>query len=222
MEFVGSGGCFIGCWHPQARAPECYGLFQKRFSRPAGFMFATIRSPAELVSRAFTALIFMRKSTMAEQDNKQIDRRKFMRLAGVGLVTTSLGGLAACGDSGSSSAPAPAASAPEPKPAAPMPKAEPAAPAPVAQAPAPAPAPAAAGRVTEDDPIAQSLGYKHNAAEVDLTKHPKRGEASAANEYCKNCILYQGGADDEWGPCSIFAGRQVNANGWCATYAPKS
>ncbi len=77
-------------------------------------------------------------------------------------------------------------------------------------------------RVAEDDPVAQSLGYKHNAAEVDLVKYPKRGEASASNEYCKNCLLFQAGADDEWGPCSIFGGRLVHPDGWCATYAPNS
>ena len=76
--------------------------------------------------------------------------------------------------------------------------------------------------MSEDDPQAIALGYKHNAEEVDLSKHPKRGEAAAANHFCKNCLLYQGEESDEWAPCSIFGGKLVNANGWCATYAPKA
>ena len=160
---------------------------------------------------------------MADKDKSSFDRREFMRIAGATVVTGSLAGLAGCGggDSGGGSAPSPSAST-EPAPATPEPE-------PVAQAPAPAPsapAPAApaggAQRVTEDDPVAASLGYKHDAANVDLAKHPKRGEASAANHYCKNCVLFQGSDGDEWGPCSIFGGRLVNANGWCATYAPKA
>lgn len=155
---------------------------------------------------------------MTEQDKKIIGRREFMRIAGVSVVAGSLTGLTACGggDSGSSSsAPAPAAETPAPAPAA--------EPTPVVESPAPAaPAPSStAARVTEDDPVASSLGYKHNAAEVDLTKHPKRGEAASANHYCKNCVLFQGNDGDEWGPCSIFGGKLVNAEGWCATYAPK-
>ncbi|MFK7885479.1 MAG: high-potential iron-sulfur protein [Gammaproteobacteria bacterium] len=164
---------------------------------------------------------------MADQDKKIIGRRDFMRFAGVSVVAGSLTGLTACGggdSSSSSSAPAPKADpAPAPKPVEAAPAPAPA-PAPVAEAPAPAPAAAPSGdaaRVSEDDPVASSLGYKHNAAEVDLAKHPRRGEAASANHYCKNCVLFQGNDGDEWGPCSIFGGKLVNAQGWCATYAPK-
>lgn len=161
---------------------------------------------------------------MADQDKKIIGRRDFMRIAGVSVVAGSLSGLTACGggDSGSSSsAPAPAPAA-EPAPAPKAAEAPKPAPAP-AEAPAPAPAApsGSADRVSEDDPVASSLGYKHNAAEVDLAKHPKRGEAAAANHFCKNCVLFQGKDGDEWGPCSIFGNKLVNAQGWCATYAPK-
>lgn len=159
---------------------------------------------------------------MSEQDNKQMGRRQFMRIAGASVVGVSLTGLTAC-SGGESSSTAPAAkpdSAPAPKPAAPAPAATAPKPAP---APAPAPAaPTAAVRVAESDAQATALGYKHNAAEVDLTMYPARGEAAAANHYCKNCLLFQGKDGDEWGPCSIFGGKLVNANGWCATYAPKA
>lgn len=166
---------------------------------------------------------------MAEQDKSTVDRRRFIRIAGASVVTGSLAGLVGCGggDSGggtsTSSAPTPEPAPPAPEPT-PAPATTAAAPEPAAPEPAPAaPAPAAgeAPRVSEDDPVASSLGYKHDAADVDLEKHPKRGEAAQANAFCKNCVLFQGKDGDEWGPCSIFGGKLVNANGWCATYAPK-
>ncbi len=74
-------------------------------------------------------------------------------------------------------------------------------------------------RVKEDDAVAQALGYKHDASKLDAAKYPGRG--AEANEYCKNCSLYVAG-NDGWGACSIFAGKAVNANGWCASYNRKS
>ena len=165
---------------------------------------------------------------MSEQDSKQIGRRQFIRLAGVSVVTTSIAGLAACsgGDSGNTT-PAPtaapkAAPPPAPKPVAQKPAmTEPAMTEPAMEKPAAA-APADMPKLSESDPVAMSLGYKHDASKVDLSKHPRRGEPGAENQHCKNCVLYQGKAGDEWGGCSIFAGKLVNANGWCATYAPKA
>jgi hypothetical protein len=71
--------------------------------------------------------------------------------------------------------------------------------------------------VDPSDPTAQSLGYQHNAADVDATRYPDRNPA----HNCSNCILYQGAAGDEWGGCPLFPGRTVNANGWCSSYTPK-
>ncbi|MEM7610496.1 MAG: high-potential iron-sulfur protein [Pseudomonadota bacterium] len=67
----------------------------------------------------------------------------------------------------------------------------------------------------ESDPVAQALGYKHDASEIDTAKYPGRG--AEANEYCRNCALYVAGGGG-WGACSIFAGKAVNAEGWCASY----
>ena len=74
-------------------------------------------------------------------------------------------------------------------------------------------------KLKEDDAVAQALGYKHDASTIDKAKYPGRG--AEANEYCKNCALYVPGSDG-WGACSIFAGKAVNANGWCASYNRKS
>lgn len=84
--------------------------------------------------------------------------------------------------------------------------------------------PAPAGemqKLTLDDPSAQALGYQHNAADVDLQKYPQRAKAEAANHYCSNCALFQAEEGAEWGPCALFPGKLVNANGWCSGYAPR-
>lgn len=76
----------------------------------------------------------------------------------------------------------------------------------------------ASGLVTvqESDSLAKSLGYKHSVDDVNVAKYPQR----QAGNICANCILYQG--NEACGPCSIFVGKLVNANGWCATYAHRS
>ena len=74
-------------------------------------------------------------------------------------------------------------------------------------------------RLDEADPQAEQLGYKHDATKVDKKKSPtyKPGET------CGNCQLFQGkSANDEWAPCPIFPGKQVNVNGWCSSYMKKT
>ncbi|MBA1147617.1 high-potential iron-sulfur protein [Ectothiorhodospiraceae bacterium WFHF3C12] len=65
-----------------------------------------------------------------------------------------------------------------------------------------------------DDPQAKALQYVHDAS--------KAGDARQEGADCANCQLYQGGADSEWGKCSIFPGKLVNAQGWCTAWAPKA
>lgn len=84
-----------------------------------------------------------------------------------------------------------------------------------------APAATELQQLSLDDPSAQALGYQHNAADVDLQKYPQRAKDQAANHYCSNCALFQGADGDEWGPCALFPGKLVNANGWCSGYAPR-
>ena len=71
--------------------------------------------------------------------------------------------------------------------------------------------------VTEDDPIAVGLKYKH-----DATQAPRADKAGkpAADQFCHSCALAQGEGD--WVGCSIFPGKAVNANGWCTAWAPKA
>lgn len=73
-------------------------------------------------------------------------------------------------------------------------------------------------RLNENDEQAEKLGYRHDATTVDKKKSPtyKPGET------CGNCQLFQGKAGtDEWAPCPIFPGKQVNAHGWCSSYMKK-
>lgn len=71
-------------------------------------------------------------------------------------------------------------------------------------------------RLSLDDPQAKSLGYVHDATEVDQSKYARY----QPGQVCGNCALWQGG-DAEWGRCSIFPGKLVNTAGWCSAYAPK-
>lgn len=75
-----------------------------------------------------------------------------------------------------------------------------------------------AAKVEESDPLAVSLGYKHDATLVDKAKQAKY----MAGEDCANCQLFQGKPGDAWGPCPIFGGKQVDAKGWCSAYVKKA
>jgi hypothetical protein len=73
-------------------------------------------------------------------------------------------------------------------------------------------------KVDENDPTAKNLSYVQDATKAD----PAKRGAAAADHFCKNCQLYTGKAGDEWGPCTIFQGKLVNANGWCSAWAKKA
>ncbi len=76
---------------------------------------------------------------------------------------------------------------------------------------------AQAARVDERDAIAVALGYKHDAATVDMKKYGKYVKGSI----CANCTLYAGKPTDPWAPCGALGGKQVNAKGWCVAYVKK-
>lgn len=80
------------------------------------------------------------------------------------------------------------------------------------------PAQAQAGKLDENDRQAVSLGYKHDTTKVDQAKFPKHDPS----QKCSNCQLFQGKPGDAWGPCPIFGGKQVAANGWCNSYVKKA
>lgn len=73
-------------------------------------------------------------------------------------------------------------------------------------------------RVSESDPLARELGYHQNARQVDPGRYPKRAGAAGADQFCRTCQFFQGGAGDAWGPCTVFNGRLVNSGGWCSSW----
>ena len=73
-------------------------------------------------------------------------------------------------------------------------------------------------RIAEDDPVAQSLKYTHDASTVDASARPNPAE----DQKCSNCALLQGEEGEQWRPCQIFPGKLVNSNGWCSVWAPKA
>ncbi|MCJ7816121.1 MAG: high-potential iron-sulfur protein, partial [Xanthomonadales bacterium] len=80
----------------------------------------------------------------------------------------------------------------------------------------------AADEVSADEALAQAMGYTPDAATVDTTKFPKRAGEAGANQFCHNCALFAGAAEDATAPCSIFGNRLVNGNGWCNAWVAKS
>ena len=81
---------------------------------------------------------------------------------------------------------------------------------------------AAADEVAEDEPLAQAMGYKIDASAVDTAKFPKRAGEEGAKQFCNNCALYAGTAEDDVAPCSIFQNRLVKGAGWCNAWVAKS
>jgi hypothetical protein len=79
-----------------------------------------------------------------------------------------------------------------------------------------------ADEVAEDEPLAQAMGYRMDAATVDTAKFPKRAGDAGATQFCNNCALYSGGATDATAPCSIFQNRLVKGTGWCNAWVAKT
>jgi hypothetical protein len=77
-------------------------------------------------------------------------------------------------------------------------------------------------RLDESDTMAQALGYKHDAAQVNAQQFPSRADPKSANEFCKNCVHFQAPPDKQWAPCTIFPGKLVNADGWCSAWAAQA
>jgi len=73
-------------------------------------------------------------------------------------------------------------------------------------------------QLAEDDPVAQSMKYTHDASTVDAASRAN----PAADQTCANCALVQGADGEAWRPCQIFPGKLVKAGGWCAVWAPKA
>jgi hypothetical protein len=76
---------------------------------------------------------------------------------------------------------------------------------------------AAGGKVDPNEPQAKSLGYVEDASKVDVKANPNY----KAGQDCANCLQSQAKAGAAYIPCNIFAGREVNAKGWCKVYVKR-
>ncbi|TVR58054.1 MAG: twin-arginine translocation signal domain-containing protein [Candidatus Competibacteraceae bacterium] len=64
----------------------------------------------------------------------------------------------------------------------------------------------------ESDPMAVALKYKADATE---------SERQDDTHLCSNCNLYTS-TDEEAGPCTLFPGKLVAADGWCVAWVKKA
>lgn len=70
------------------------------------------------------------------------------------------------------------------------------------------------------DPTAQALKYSPDAAS-SVREQENRPGLPANEQHCANCqfVLADSGA---MRPCSLFPGKSVNENGWCASWTLKA
>jgi hypothetical protein len=68
------------------------------------------------------------------------------------------------------------------------------------------------------DPTAVALAYHDDARTVDAKQFP----TYQPGQMCSTCLQLQGNPADAWRPCNIFAGKLVNANGWCKVWVKKA
>ena len=77
---------------------------------------------------------------------------------------------------------------------------------------------AAAGPVDPNEPQAKSLGYVKDATKVDAKANPN----FKPGQHCANCLQVPKGKETGAQiPCNIFAGRLVEANGWCKVWVKR-
>ncbi len=68
----------------------------------------------------------------------------------------------------------------------------------------------------ESDQAAQALKYVHDASQVD------EGMRGGADRVCRGCRFFTEPSSEEWGPCTLFPGKAVNASGWCSGWVAKT
>jgi hypothetical protein len=70
------------------------------------------------------------------------------------------------------------------------------------------------------DPTAQALKYVADATQADRAAAARPGKPPE-EQHCANCQFVLADAG-EWRPCSLFPGKAVNENGWCASWTLKA
>jgi High potential iron-sulfur protein len=72
--------------------------------------------------------------------------------------------------------------------------------------------------LAENDPAAQALGYKQDAAKVDRARFAKY----QSGQNCATCQFFGGRPGDAFGGCPMFGTKDVAAGGWCNTYIKRT
>lgn len=72
--------------------------------------------------------------------------------------------------------------------------------------------------LSENDPTAMALHYHNDAAKAPRKDKPG---TPAKDQFCHNCMFVKANSG-AWRPCQIFPGKDVNANGWCASWTHKT
>lgn len=73
-------------------------------------------------------------------------------------------------------------------------------------------------KVSPSDPQAAALGYVDDTTKADQKKFPKHTN----DQKCAGCQFYTAAANSKEGPCAVFGGKLVAANGWCNSWVKKS
>ncbi len=74
--------------------------------------------------------------------------------------------------------------------------------------------------VSESDPVASAIGFKHHVKDIDYTKYPQRKKSEGKNQFCHNCSLYTR-VDESWGKCQMLTSGVVSSGGWCGSWSKK-
>lgn len=83
------------------------------------------------------------------------------------------------------------------------------------------PLPAGQTAVSESDPVANAIGFKHDIKDIDYAKFPQRKKPEAKNQFCKSCSLYTS-VNEGWGKCQMLTTGLVAADGWCGSWNKKA
>ena len=77
--------------------------------------------------------------------------------------------------------------------------------------------------ISEDNQMAQSLGYKEDASAVDSSVRVAKGDTAGTDQYCTNCQFYvEKDGVEGGGGCQLFPGKLVKDQAWCKSWALKS
>jgi hypothetical protein len=81
-----------------------------------------------------------------------------------------------------------------------------------------------ANAVAANDPTAVALKYNHDATQSDRAAAARPG-LPPEEQICENCQFHLPDVADavgDWHGCSLFPGKLINVNGWCASWTLKA